>query len=82
MTLLEAVLLGAIQGLFMFIPVSSSSHLVLTQNWLAEAGSPLPSPDTPAAFVLISQPNFDEDAAVDQLPVEEEQTDVEVAPAR
>lgn len=35
-----------------------------------------------AAFVLISQPNFDEDAAVDQLPVEEEQTDVEVAPAR
>lgn len=47
MTLAEALLLGAIQGLFMFIPVSSSSHLVLTQHWLAATGSPLPSPDAP-----------------------------------
>ena len=47
MTLAEAILLGAIQGLFMFIPVSSSSHLVLTQHWLAAAGSSVPSPDTP-----------------------------------
>ena len=52
MTILEAVLLGAIQGLFMFIPVSSSSHLVLTQNWLADAGSPLPSPDTPEMILF------------------------------
>lgn len=47
MSLWESVLLGAIQGLFMFIPVSSSSHLVLVQQWLAAGGSPLPSPDTP-----------------------------------
>ncbi|MCH8559906.1 undecaprenyl-diphosphate phosphatase [Nesterenkonia sp. DZ6] len=47
MSLWESVLLGAIQGLFMFIPVSSSSHLVLVQQWLAAEGSPLPSPDTP-----------------------------------
>ncbi|PAY23038.1 UDP-diphosphatase [Dietzia natronolimnaea] len=47
MSLWESVLLGAIQGLFMFIPVSSSSHLVLVQQWLAAEGSPLPAPDTP-----------------------------------
>ncbi|MBB1023208.1 MULTISPECIES: undecaprenyl-diphosphate phosphatase [unclassified Dietzia] len=47
MSLWESVLLGAIQGLFMFIPVSSSSHLVLAQQWLAAEGSPLPAPDTP-----------------------------------
>ncbi|GAA4478262.1 undecaprenyl-diphosphatase UppP [Enteractinococcus fodinae] len=47
MTVAEAILLGAIQGLFMFIPVSSSSHLVLTQHWLAAGGSSVPSPDTP-----------------------------------
>lgn len=42
----EACLLGVIQGLFMFIPVSSSSHLVLTQHWLASAGRDLPAPDS------------------------------------
>ncbi|WP_146341211.1 undecaprenyl-diphosphate phosphatase [Nesterenkonia sp. NBAIMH1] len=47
MTFWEAVLLGAIQGLFMFIPVSSSSHLVIAEHWLVEQGSPLPSPDSP-----------------------------------
>lgn len=38
MTLWETVLLGAIQGLFMFVPVSSSSHLVLIQQYLADQG--------------------------------------------
>lgn len=47
MTVTEALLLGIIQGLFMFIPVSSSSHLVLTQHWLAASGSPVPGSDTP-----------------------------------
>jgi undecaprenyl-diphosphatase len=46
MTLLEAVLLGAVQGVFMFVPVSSTSHLVLVQHWLIEAGSSLPPPDS------------------------------------
>ncbi|WP_022871888.1 undecaprenyl-diphosphate phosphatase [Nesterenkonia alba] len=47
MTLWEALLLGAIQGLFMFIPVSSSSHLVIAEHWLADTGSQIPAPDTP-----------------------------------
>ncbi|TLP98057.1 undecaprenyl-diphosphate phosphatase [Nesterenkonia salmonea] len=47
MTLWEAVLLGAIQGLFMFIPVSSSSHLVIAEHWLMDTGSMIPAPDTP-----------------------------------
>lgn len=34
MTLWEAVLLGIIQGIFMFFPVSSTSHLVLAQHLL------------------------------------------------
>jgi undecaprenyl-diphosphatase len=47
MTFLEAVLLGTVQGLFMFIPVSSTSHLALTQQWLLSRGSSLPPPDSP-----------------------------------
>jgi undecaprenyl-diphosphatase len=46
MTLLEAALLGVVQGVFMFVPVSSTSHLVLTQHWLIEAGSDLPPPES------------------------------------
>ena len=34
MSFWEAVLLGIIQGIFMFFPVSSTSHLVLTQHFL------------------------------------------------
>lgn len=46
MTLLESVLLGVIQGIFMFFPVSSTSHLVLTQHVLLSTGSGLPPPDS------------------------------------
>ncbi|MDZ5076339.1 undecaprenyl-diphosphate phosphatase [Nesterenkonia sp. HG001] len=52
MTLWESLLLGVVQGLFMFIPVSSSSHLVLTQHWMAATGSPVPSPDTPEMILF------------------------------
>jgi undecaprenyl-diphosphatase len=45
-TLLESVLLGVIQGIFMFFPVSSTSHLVLTQHALVEMGSALPPPES------------------------------------
>ena len=44
MTIIEAILLGIVQGIFMFFPVSSTSHLALLQHWLIEEGSRLPSP--------------------------------------
>ncbi|WP_017303784.1 undecaprenyl-diphosphate phosphatase [Spirulina subsalsa] len=46
MSLFESILLGIIQGIFMFFPVSSTSHLVLTQHWLIQRGSSLPSPES------------------------------------
>mgnify|MGYP000654596305 CR=1 FL=1 len=55
MTFWEAVFLGVIQGVFMFFPVSSTSHLVLAQHWLLERGATFPAPDSPEmiAFVLV-----------------------------
>lgn len=46
MTVWEAILLGVVQGIFMFFPVSSTSHLALTQHWLISRGSELPAPDS------------------------------------
>jgi undecaprenyl-diphosphatase len=46
-TVLESLLLGLIQGVFMFVPVSSTSHLVLTQHWLVANGSAMPQPESP-----------------------------------
>ncbi|MDV6012656.1 undecaprenyl-diphosphate phosphatase [Haloechinothrix sp. LS1_15] len=46
MDLLVAVLLGVVQGLFMFVPVSSTSHLVLVQTWLADRGAEVPPPES------------------------------------
>jgi undecaprenyl-diphosphatase len=46
MTVGEAILLGLIQGVFMFVPVSSTSHLALTQHFLISRGSALPPPDS------------------------------------
>ena len=51
MTILEALLLGTIQGVFMFVPVSSTSHLVLVQHALIALGSELPPPES-ASLVL------------------------------
>lgn len=55
MGILEAILLGVIQGLTEFLPVSSSGHLVLTQILLSRAGFNLPAPNAPEmiAFDLI-----------------------------
>ena len=47
MSLAESLLLGLIQGVFMFVPVSSTSHLVLTQHWLLANGSSMPPPESP-----------------------------------
>lgn len=52
MTLLIAVLLGVVQGVFMFVPVSSTSHLVLTQTWLRSIGVDLPPPDSPELILF------------------------------
>jgi len=46
MTLAIAALLGLVQGLFMFLPVSSTAHLVLTQHWLLKQGADIPAPDS------------------------------------
>jgi undecaprenyl-diphosphatase len=45
-TYLEAAILGIVQGVFMFVPVSSTAHLVLVQHWMIARGSDLPSPDS------------------------------------
>ena len=52
MTLLEAILLGIVQGVFMFVPVSSTSHLALTQQVLIDRGSTLPPPDAPELILF------------------------------
>jgi undecaprenyl-diphosphatase len=52
MTALEAALLGAVQGLFMFVPVSSTSHLALTQHWLIGRGANLPPPESPEMILF------------------------------
>ncbi len=51
----EAILLGIIQGIFMFFPVSSTSHLVLVQHWLLNRGAGFPLPESPEmiAFDLV-----------------------------
>lgn len=46
MILWIAVLLGVVQGLFMFVPVSSTSHLALTQHWLEGQGIEIPAPES------------------------------------
>lgn len=39
-----AVLLGVIQGIFMFLPVSSTAHMVLVEHWLIARGETVPDP--------------------------------------
>ena len=48
----EAVLLGLVQGIFMFVPVSSTAHLVIVQHFLIARGSDMPPPDSPAMILF------------------------------
>ncbi|MGM0554321.1 MAG: undecaprenyl-diphosphate phosphatase [Pseudomonadota bacterium] len=52
MTVWVAILLGIVQGIFMFLPVSSTAHLVLTQHWLLRAGHDLPPPESPEMILF------------------------------
>jgi undecaprenyl-diphosphatase len=52
MTYLEAIVLGLVQGMFMFVPVSSTAHLVLTQHLMISGGSQIPPPDSPAMILF------------------------------
>jgi len=52
MTILEGIILGLVQGVFMFVPVSSTSHLALTQQLMATLGSDLPPPDAPELILF------------------------------
>lgn len=46
MAIWVAIVLGVVQGVFMFLPVSSTAHLVLTQHWLIRLGFDLPPPES------------------------------------
>ena len=52
MALWIAALLGVIQGIFMFLPVSSTAHMVLTEHWLIARGETLPPPESPEMILF------------------------------
>ncbi len=49
---LEAIILGLVQGVFMFVPVSSTAHLVVTQHLMIAQGSNMPAPESPAMILF------------------------------
>lgn len=46
-SVLIALVLGVVQGIFEFVPVSSTSHFVIAQIWLEGRGSLTLAPDSP-----------------------------------
>jgi undecaprenyl-diphosphatase len=53
MTLIEAIILGIIQGLTEFIPISSSGHLIIAQKWMGLEG--VMTPQQMTVFVAVIQ---------------------------
>lgn len=52
MSYLEAFILGLVQGISIFIPVSSTAHLVVTQNVMIAQGSSMPPHESPAMILF------------------------------
>lgn len=52
MSLWSALLIGIVQGLFMFLPVSSTAHMTLTQHGLNRFGAETLPPDHPEMIFL------------------------------
>ena len=52
MSYFEAIILGLVQGIFMFVPVSSTAHLVVTQHLMIAQGSNMPAPESPAMILF------------------------------
>jgi len=52
MAIWVAIILGIVQGIFMFFPVSSTSHLALTQHFFIWIGQDIPSPDSPEMILF------------------------------
>lgn len=53
MALWIAALLGVVQGIFMFLPVSSTAHMVLLEHWLIAQGHRVPPPES-AEMILFN----------------------------
>ncbi len=53
MALWIAALLGAVQGVFMFLPVSSTAHMVLLEHWLIGRSYAVPAPES-AQMILFN----------------------------
>ncbi|MFW6344993.1 MAG: undecaprenyl-diphosphate phosphatase [Halomonas sp.] len=53
MALWIAALLGVVQGIFMFLPVSSTAHMVLLEHWLIGQEQPIPAPES-AEMILFN----------------------------
>jgi undecaprenyl-diphosphatase len=52
LTILEAFILSIVQGVFMFVPVSSTAHLVIAQHLMINAGASLPPPESPEMILF------------------------------
>ncbi len=52
MAIWVAIILGIVQGIFMFFPVSSTSHLVLVQHFFIWSGQKMPSPESPEMILF------------------------------